>query len=98
MIAIDFPQRNVMLAEDQPEYETLPAFVQMQDIIVPNGPQDSQLAIMTKQVPWTMTACFQLNKEEIDEIVASGGKLWYTQCLFGNNFQPVSMSTQNPFK
>lgn len=96
MIAVDFPQRNVMLAEDQLEYETLPVFCEMKEIIVPNGPGDPQLAIMTKQVPWTMTACFELNKEEIDEIVATG-KLWYRQCLYGGNFQPVMMSTQNPF-
>jgi hypothetical protein len=44
-----------------------------------------------------MTACFQLNKEEIDEIVRTG-KLWYTQYTFGHLFQPVSMSTQNPFQ
>lgn len=44
-----------------------------------------------------MTACFQLNKEEIDEIVKTG-KLWFTQLTFGKPFQPVLMSTQNPFE
>ena len=96
MIGVDFPQRNLMLAEDQEEYETLPVFVEMQDVIVPNKPNDPQLAVMTKTVPWSMTCCFELNKEEIDEIVRTG-KLWYKQMLFGNMFQPISMSTQNPF-
>lgn len=97
MIAVEFPQVNVMLAEDQPEYETLPVFCEYREIIVPNKPTDPQLAIMTKIVPWTMTACFELNKEEIEEIVRTG-KLWHRQCVFGSNFQPIIMSTQNPFE
>ncbi|HEY8690543.1 MAG TPA: hypothetical protein VIM07_15005 [Chitinophagaceae bacterium] len=97
MIAVDFPQRNLMLAEDQPEYETLPVFCEMKEVIVPNKPNDPQLAIMTKNVPWTMTAYFALNKEEIDEIVRTG-KIWHKQCLFGGDFQPIMMSTQNPFE
>jgi hypothetical protein len=94
MIAVDFKERNLMLAEDQPEYETLPVYVEYREVIIPG---DSQLAIMTKVIPWSMTACFELNKEEIDEIVRTG-KIWHTQMLFGNNFQPIIMSTQNPFK
>lgn len=43
-----------------------------------------------------MTACFQLSPEELAEINATG-KLWYTQSTFGNAFQPVRMSTRNPF-
>lgn len=97
MIAADFPQRNVMLAEDQPEYETLPVFCEYKEIIVPNGPNDPQLAIVTKVVPWSMTCCFELNKEEIEEIVKTG-KLWHTQYLFGKSFQPINMSSQNPFE
>lgn len=97
MLAVDFPERNMILAENQPEYEPMPVFCQMMDVMVPNKPNDPQLAIMYKTVPWSMTACFQLNKEEIDEIVKTG-KVWYTQMLFGNNFQPVVLSTENPFK
>lgn len=97
MLAVTFPEVNVNLAEDQPEYETLPVYCEAREVIMPNRPGDPQLAIMTKIVPWSMTACFELNKEEIEEIVRTG-KLWYTQMLFGNNFQPIVMSTQNPFK
>lgn len=43
-----------------------------------------------------MTACFQLNKDEIEEIVRTG-KLWFTQMTFGQLFQLISMSTQDPF-
>ena len=44
-----------------------------------------------------MTCCFQLSPEELAEINATG-QLWYTQSTFGNSFQPVCLSTQNPFK
>lgn len=43
-----------------------------------------------------MTACFELTDEQIKEIVETK-KIWYTQLTFGNNFQPINMSTQNPF-
>lgn len=93
MKAVDFPQRNVMLAEDQPEYETLPVHLETKEIIVPNGPHNP----MTKQIPWQMTACFELSDEEIAQIVANR-KIWYKQCLFGHNFQPMVISTENPFE
>ena len=44
-----------------------------------------------------MTACFELTEEEKAEIAATG-KLWYTQITFGKPFQPVRLSTQNPFE
>lgn len=85
MIAIDFPQRNVMLAENQPEYETLPIHV----------PLDENGVLTDAESP--CTCCFQLNKEEIDEIVRTG-QIWFTQYTFGNAFSPITMSTQNPFE
>lgn len=77
MKAIDFTERTHMLAEDQPEYETLPVHI--------NDSQECEF-----------TSCFELTDEEIAEIVSTK-KLWYTQLTFGNPFQPVRMSTQNPF-
>lgn len=100
MLATDFPQRNIILAENQPEYEPLPAFCEYREyreVIIPNQPNDPQQAIITRIVPWSMTVCFQLNKEEIEEIVKTG-KLWHTQMLYGNKFQPIFMTTENPFK
>lgn len=93
MIAVNFEQANLMLAEDQPEYETLPVFVETREAEV----RDPVQGLIKKPVAWEMTACFQLNAEEIAEIVKTGN-IWYTQCLFGQPFQPVRMSTQNPFK
>jgi hypothetical protein len=39
MQPIDFPQRNLMLAEDQPEYQTLPAFVDRREVNTAEGPK-----------------------------------------------------------
>ena len=39
------------------------------------------------------TFCFQLNKEELDEI-AKTGKIWFKQLTFGKPMNPISMSTQ----
>lgn len=96
MKAIDFPQRNLMLAENQPEYETIPVFVDQREIIVPNRPGDPQLAIMYKTVPWSMTCVYEFSDEEIIEIIANK-RIFYRQMLFGNNFQPIFLSTKDPF-
>lgn len=77
MKAIDFEQRTCLLAEDQPQYETLPVHI--------NDSAEREF-----------TACFELSPEEIAEINTTG-RIWYTQLTFGNPFQPVRMSTQNPF-
>lgn len=78
MISADFPQRNVELGKDQPEYETLFAHV---DTSVPERP---------------VTSCFELTDEEVAEIVATR-KIWHSQWTFGSPYQPIRMSTQNPF-
>lgn len=44
-----------------------------------------------------MTACFKLTPEEIKQIILTG-KLWHTQWTFKKGFQPVAMSTSNPFE
>lgn len=79
MQSVKFPQANIALAEDQPEYETL---------YVHHNADDKTGAV---------TACFELDKSEIAEIVRTG-KIWYTQICFGELFQPISMSTKNPFE
>lgn len=97
MKAVDFPQRNVMLAEHQEEYETLPVFLEMNEVtvVVPN--MDPEIKTLTKRVPWAMTACFELSAEELEEVNRTG-RIWYQQMLFGANFHPIMMSTLNPFK
>ena len=79
MTSVKFPEANIALAENQPEYETLYVHLDKEDATRP------------------MTACFKLTDEQIAEIVKTGC-IWYTQLTFGNNFQPINMSTSNPFK
>lgn len=93
MKAIEFPQVNCMLAENQPQYETLPVFVESK---AKQFRDPERMVNYTKQVAWSMTACFELSEEEIAEIVKTK-KLWHTQLIMGHNFQPIIMSTQNPF-
>ena len=51
MIAADFKERNLMLAEDQPEYETLPVYCEYREIIIHDNTNHSQLATVTKIIP-----------------------------------------------
>ena len=87
MQPVDFPERNMMLAEDQPQYQTLPVFVDNRTIQTPEGP---------KPYAHSMTCVYELSDEEIAEITANR-KLFYRQMLFGNQFQPIFLSTKDPF-
>jgi hypothetical protein len=88
MQPVEFPQQNEVLAKNQPQYTPLPVFIKFETVQTADGP---------KEVPMEMTACLQLSPEEIAEINATS-KLWHTQCVFGNPFQPIRLSTQNPFE
>lgn len=92
MRAVKFDQANVNLAEGQDEYETLPIYAVIDEDGNPRRNKDGGLFDPQGE----MTCCFELNKEEIDEIVRTG-KIWHTQLTFWQPFQPISMSTQNPF-
>lgn len=93
MQAIEFPQQTDVLAKNQPQYIPLPVFVLPGERTI----KDEAGNITKEAVAYEMTACFLLDPEEIAEINATS-KLWYTQCVFGNPFQPVRMSTRNPFE
>jgi hypothetical protein len=88
MLPIKFPEANCILAENQPEYTPLPVFVEYKDV-------ETAHKKATVTVAWSMTACFELSDEEIEQIVKTR-RLYHTQMVFGNNFQPVMLSTQNP--
>lgn len=87
MQPIDFPQCNLKLAEDQPEYQTLPVFVERRTVETKEGP---------KEIPWSMTCVYEFTDEEIAELIATR-KFFYRQMLFGHKFQPIFMSTKDPF-
>lgn len=86
---IDFPQSNLKLAENQPEYQTIPVHVDYREM---QNPKTGE----TVQVPWSMTCVNELTVEEIEEIIKTK-KLYYRQMLFGNQFQPIFMSTKDLF-
>ena len=73
-------------------------FPQQTHTLAENQPQYEPLPVHIDQTDPTtpMTCCFQLSPEELAEINATG-QLWYTQLTFGNSFQPVRLSTLNPF-
>ena len=82
MKAIEFPEVNLRIAENQPEYETLPV----------NIKPDEQTQGFFNQV----TFCFELDEEEKKQI-AETGQLWQTVLVpKGRSFHPIRMSTLKP--
>lgn len=74
-------------------------FKQQTNILAKDQPEYQPLPVhINTEDPMTpMTCCFKLSEQELKEIVETG-VLWFTQSTFGQPFQPVRMSTQNPFK
>lgn len=94
MEPISFPQQTDILAEKQPEYTPLPVRVTYETGII-TDPESGEQKRVT--LPWTMTAGFRLSAEEMAQVIKTG-ILWYTQSVMGNRFQPVHLSTLNPFE
>lgn len=94
MQAIEFPQQTFILAKDQPEYTPLPVHATIEDVQYTDENGKVQTA---KDVVTELTACFKLSPEEIAQVIATG-ELWYTQCVYGKQFQPVRMSVLSPFE
>lgn len=88
MKPVDFPQRNLLLAEDQEQYTTLPVQAEYKQVNHPGG---------LKTVPWSMTSVHELSEEEIQDLIRTR-KLYYRQYLFGGQFQPMFISTKSPFE
>lgn len=94
MKAIKFPQQTFVLAENQPEYTSLPVHAKVEDVQY----KDEQGKVQTaKDITTELTACFELDPDEIAQVVATG-KIWYTQVVYGAQFQPIRMSVLNPFE
>lgn len=98
MKSVTFPQVNLELAKDQEQYETLLVHAEIRKMPVDTGFKhaDKSPIIVEKDIAWSMTACFELSPEELEEVNRTG-RIWYKQMLFGHNFQPLMMSTQSPF-
>lgn len=82
MKAIEFPEVNIRIAENQEEYETLPV----------NAQPDPESNGYFQRV----TMCFELDEEEKRQ-VAETGKIWHTVLVPPQTgFHPVAMSTLKP--
>ena len=93
MKAIEFPQQHGIVAKDQPEYIPLPAHYKIEPVKF----KDADGNEVVKDTIMELTACFQLEPEEIAQVIATG-KIWYTQCVWGQNMQPIRMSVLSPFE
>jgi hypothetical protein len=73
-------------------------FPQQTAILAKDQPQYTPLPVHVgpPEEGYPMTACLELSEEEKAEIAATG-KFWLTQITFGHPFQPIRLSTQNPF-
>lgn len=100
MRSVEFEQSNIPLAENQPEYETLHLWMDVDSerkiVTIPHVLDDGSTIQTPRDSQGTAVACFELNKEEIDEIVRTG-RIFFTTLTFWQPYQPINMSTQNPF-
>jgi hypothetical protein len=71
MIAIHFPEVNSLTAEDQIEYQNLPAYHDTDE--------------------GTVTYCFQLNVEEMEQVKKTG-RIWIKQLTQNELMQPIADS------
>lgn len=81
MKSVDFPQANLPLAKDQPEYNTL--FVHY-DMSNPMAPMTACMELSEAEIA------------EIAEIVKTK-RLWITQSTFGKGYHPILMSVIGPY-
>ena len=82
MKAIEFPEANIRIAENQPEYETVPANI---------TPDDE-----TKGYFNHVTMCFELDEEERRQVLETG-RIWQTILVPSDNkFHPIKMSCLKP--
>jgi len=82
MKAIEFPEVNLHVGENQPQYETLPVHTEVDDV--------------SRGYFIKVTACFELDEEELKQ-VTSTGQIWYTLLVPRGDFlNPIKMSTLKP--
>lgn len=82
MKAIEFPDVNIRIAENQPEYETVPAN------ITPDEETEGYFN--------NITMCFELDEEERRQVVETG-RIWQTILVPSDSkFHPIKMSCLKP--
>jgi hypothetical protein len=76
---IEFDGVNIRIAENQPEYQTLPAQLGLLPIIDAHGRECEGVA---------MTCCAKLDEAELEQ-VRTTGCVYLTILTFGQNLQPI---------
>ena len=79
MKTVHFPQANVNIAENQPEYTTVPAYVG----VVSTNPD--VVGVICK---------VQFDFNEMQNILANNNSIWLRMLTFGKPLQPFSIHTQ----
>ena len=79
MKTVQFPQANVNIAENQPEYETVPAFV---GVVATNS---DAVGVICK---------VQFSFEELQNILTNDRQIWLRFLTFGKPLQTFSIHTQ----
>ena len=80
MNATHFPEVNVVIAKDQPEYKPLPSYV---------GWLDADKSLHG------VTFCWKLTWRERLSILLRG-KIWHSVMTFNKPLQPVLLQTEKP--
>lgn len=100
MKAIQFPEANIQLAENQDQYETLPIWMDVDENKRPNmtmvADVSGNLSMQPTDPQGHAVSCFELSEDEIAEINKTG-KIYLTTLTFWQPFQPIRMSVLNPF-
>lgn len=81
MEAINFPQANLELAKDQPQFNTLPAFHGQ----IGESPEETGFVFAMK-----------LSDEELNTINHTK-TIWFSQMTYGRKFHPFSAWPDTPF-
>lgn len=82
MKSITFPQANIELAKDQPEYNNLPAF-------------HGQVGSNHQETGFVFA--MELSEEELNKINQTK-VIWFSQLTFGRKFHPFSAWAESPFE
>lgn len=90
--AITFPEANMNLAEEQYEYNTLPAWADVDEnkhpiMIDETTPRDPN---------GQMVVCFELTDQDIENFIKHR-KVYYVGLTFWKGFQPMSLYSESPF-
>lgn len=72
-------------------------FPQQTMVLAKDQPQYDPLPVHVDRTTGACIGCFELSDEE-RKAIANGAKIWLWQYTFGRPFQPVALTTDNPWE